>query len=228
MRKDCCLIACALAAASLLGGTSAFAQGDLMAVNPGTPWPATDALGRKLPMPDEVGPPVSGRFVGIFYFLWHNRPEAEVLHPDGPNDITRSWLAIPTFSGSPTRRCGNPPARIYWGEALYGYDFMVNRTMDRGERGWKRTSAAGAGRKLAPWITGWRAMSFIWPFRVRPSAVAAGNPSGPRFQVGRQHPDSRRRGAEGVSCIATSAIDSPAATVVSGGDYDVAAVGTAA
>src|SRR5579863_1644856 len=40
------------------------------------PWPATDALGRALPMPGEVTPPRRDRFVGIFYFLWHNQHEA--------------------------------------------------------------------------------------------------------------------------------------------------------
>ena len=34
--------------------------------NPGTPWPATDALGRSLPLSSEVGPPQTNRFVGIF------------------------------------------------------------------------------------------------------------------------------------------------------------------
>src|SRR5450756_260031 len=35
-------------------------------INPGVPWPATDALGRSLPTPAEVGPVKAGRFVGIF------------------------------------------------------------------------------------------------------------------------------------------------------------------
>ena len=39
--------------------------------NPGVPWPATDALGRRLPMTAKVGPSRPDRFVAIFYFLWH-------------------------------------------------------------------------------------------------------------------------------------------------------------
>ena len=40
----------------------------------GVPWPATDALGRSLPMAGDPGVPAprAGRHVGIFYFLWHN------------------------------------------------------------------------------------------------------------------------------------------------------------
>ena len=32
-------------------------------INPGVPWPATDALGRELPLTAEVGPPKKDRFV---------------------------------------------------------------------------------------------------------------------------------------------------------------------
>src|SRR5262245_32275248 len=40
---------------------------------PASPWPATDVLGRELPLAAEVGLPRADRFVGIFYFLWHNQ-----------------------------------------------------------------------------------------------------------------------------------------------------------
>ncbi len=42
----------------------------------GVPWPATDALGRRLPLAGEPGirPPRGDRYVGIFYFLWHDNP----------------------------------------------------------------------------------------------------------------------------------------------------------
>ncbi len=38
------------------------------------PWPATDALGRALPVAGDRGVPAPrpGRYVGLFYFLWHN------------------------------------------------------------------------------------------------------------------------------------------------------------
>jgi hypothetical protein len=122
-----------------------------MTVNPGTPWPATDALGRKLPMPDEVGPPVSGRFVGIFYFLWHNRPESGNPDPDGPNDITKILARDPDVLRKPNSPLWKPTGAYYWGEALYGCDFMVNRTMDRGGRTWLEKNLGGwRWQKVAP------------------------------------------------------------------------------
>ena len=60
-----------------------FAEG-----NACSPWPAIDALGRQLPLSEEVGPPQTHRWVGIFYFLWHNEPG--VISPlGGPYDISR-------------------------------------------------------------------------------------------------------------------------------------------
>ena len=58
-----------------------------------SPWPATDALGRKLPTADEVGPPRRDRFVGIFYFLWHNDPKSHGT--EGPRDIAKIFAADP-------------------------------------------------------------------------------------------------------------------------------------
>ena len=47
-------------------------------------WVATDALGRRLPTYEEVGPPRPDRFVGIFYFLWLG------AHVNGgPWDVTK-------------------------------------------------------------------------------------------------------------------------------------------
>ena len=67
-----------------------------------SPMPATDGLGRTLPMPGEVSGPRPGRFVGIFYFLWHEnkgrkRPERgrPLRHRQDPG---------------PGPRCGPPPA----------------------------------------------------------------------------------------------------------------------
>src|SRR5579871_5137468 len=57
--------------------------------NPGVPWPATDALGRTLPTPGETGPPRPDRFVGIFYFLWHDEAGGRSPHWDGPYDVAR-------------------------------------------------------------------------------------------------------------------------------------------
>ena len=67
----------------------ALGQGDPAAFNPGVPWPATDALGRRLPVPSEVGRPRPDRFVGIFYFLWHDNRGGKSPNWDGPYDIAQ-------------------------------------------------------------------------------------------------------------------------------------------
>src|SRR5205823_9924842 len=56
---------------------------------PSTPWPATDALGRQVPVAQEVGQPRPDRFVGIFYFLWHSQRPGENVAGQGPRDISK-------------------------------------------------------------------------------------------------------------------------------------------
>jgi hypothetical protein len=108
--------------AYLIGATAAFAQTGPAAINPGTPWPATDALGRKLPLSDEVGPPQPNRFVGIFYFLWHNQREGKSPHWDGPYDIARILAKDPAAREKPASPLWGPIGMYhYWGEPLYGY-----------------------------------------------------------------------------------------------------------
>jgi hypothetical protein len=95
---------------------------DVWAQSPGVPWPATDALGRSLPLAGEVGPPKTDRFVGIFYFLWLN--ERHNKSPQGPlpYDITKIMAADPEALMKPDSplwgRMGQPH---FWGEPLYGY-----------------------------------------------------------------------------------------------------------
>lgn len=88
-----------------------------------SPWPATDALGRRLPTPQEAGPPKAGRFVGIFYFLWHDHPGPRHAAPaDGPRDISKILRQDPDALSHPNSplwgAVGEPH---YWGEPLYGY-----------------------------------------------------------------------------------------------------------
>jgi len=90
--------------------------------NPGVPWPATDALGRKLPLAAEVGPPRAGRFVGMFYFLWHNMHHVKSTLGEGPNDITRILAAKPdALNSSDSPLWGPLGTAHYWGQPLYGY-----------------------------------------------------------------------------------------------------------
>jgi len=88
---------------------------------PGVPWPATDALGRALPLEAEVGPPKAGRFVGIFYFINHT---AEPRSPrlNGPYDVAKILALDPsaaTNADSPL--WGGNGVSHYWGEPLFGY-----------------------------------------------------------------------------------------------------------
>src|SRR5689334_1230008 len=90
--------------------------------NPGTPWPATDGLGRELPLANEVGAPKPGRFVGIFYFLWHQDVPRRNPNEPGPLDIAKikaQDLDALTKPNSPL--WGGIGASHYWGEPLYGY-----------------------------------------------------------------------------------------------------------
>ena len=85
--------------------------------NPGTPWPAMDALGRQLPLSQEVGPPRNDRFVGIFYFLWLGDQFSY-----GPYDVTKILAEDPAA----LQKADSPPwgsrgQYHFWGEPLFGY-----------------------------------------------------------------------------------------------------------
>jgi hypothetical protein len=85
-------------------------------INPGVPWPATDALGRALPSPAEVGAPRADRFVGLFYFLWHDRDTDRL-----PNDLAKILPQDPDLLKKPDSPLWGPKGPYYWGEPLYGY-----------------------------------------------------------------------------------------------------------
>ena len=90
--------------------------GSLFAQCPGVPWPATDALGRSLPVGAEAGPPRSDRIVAMFYFLWHDQTEPPV------HDISRILAADPGAMSKPASPLwGKIGTAHYWGEPLYGY-----------------------------------------------------------------------------------------------------------
>src|SRR6266550_4073303 len=87
-----------------------------------TPWPATDALGRKVPISEEVGLPKANRFVGIFYFTWHNNRELTSPNWDGPYDVSRILKEDPGALAKPASALWGPTGMFhYWGKPLYGY-----------------------------------------------------------------------------------------------------------
>ncbi len=85
--------------------------------NPGTPWPATDALGRPLPLAEEVGPPRDNRFVGIFYFLWLGQD-----YGHDPYDIAKILARDPEALKKGDSPLWGPRGRYhFWAEPLLGY-----------------------------------------------------------------------------------------------------------
>ncbi|MHB9078622.1 MAG: hypothetical protein ACYC3X_14140 [Pirellulaceae bacterium] len=85
--------------------------------NPGVPWPATDALGRRLPLSDEVGVPRPNRTVAMFYFLWH-----ETTWGQGPFDVTKILAADPAAMQKNTSPPWGPlHFPHHWGESIFGY-----------------------------------------------------------------------------------------------------------
>ena len=97
----------------LAGCAVATAQTGRRLPNPGVPWPAIDALGRRLPPADtpDVPGPRADRFVGMFYFLWHDNHG----RPSGPTATARmmfprSWPATRTPSSTRRRRSGGRSA----------------------------------------------------------------------------------------------------------------------
>ena len=115
---------CTAAAAALtlvLATFAAAAEPTAAAINPGVPWPATDALGRVLPPAREVGPPRANRFVGMFYSPWLNVRNRS-SHWDGPNDVfVHSGRGSASIEASRFAALGPLGTPHYWGQPLYGY-----------------------------------------------------------------------------------------------------------
>ncbi|MCP5520456.1 MAG: hypothetical protein H7A46_02765 [Verrucomicrobiales bacterium] len=73
-------------------------------------------------MADEAGPPQKDRFVGIFYFLWHNNTGGRSPHWDGPYDIGKILEADPGALSNPASPFWGPVGMYhYWGKPMYGY-----------------------------------------------------------------------------------------------------------
>ena len=106
----------------LLTTSSSMAQGVESVPAPVLPLPATDGLGRALPMPGEVSGPRPDRFVGMFYFLWHDNRAGKRPEGDGPYDIAKILARDPDAIHHPRSALWGPIGMYhYWGEPLYGY-----------------------------------------------------------------------------------------------------------
>jgi hypothetical protein len=86
------------------------------------PWPALDGLGRRVALSAETGPPRPERFVGIFYFLWHQHAGGAAPDGEGPYDIAKILARDPQALAKPDSPLWGPVGQYhYWGEPLYGY-----------------------------------------------------------------------------------------------------------
>lgn len=80
-------------------------------------WVATDALGRSLPINEQVGDPKQDRTIGMFYFLWLGRHAQ-----GGPFDITKITAQYPDAMQQPDNPAwGGKYAPHHWGESWFGY-----------------------------------------------------------------------------------------------------------
>jgi len=86
------------------------------------PWPAVDALGRVVPTTESTGAPKKDRFVGIFYFVWHEHANTKRHNGDGPYDVSKILAADPDALDKPDSPLWGPiGAYHYWAEPLFGY-----------------------------------------------------------------------------------------------------------
>jgi hypothetical protein len=71
-------------------------------------------------MPDEVGPPKAGRFVGILYSPWHSSRYGG-RNGDGPTDVSKLLALDANVLRKPESPLWKGYWACYWGEPLYGY-----------------------------------------------------------------------------------------------------------
>jgi hypothetical protein len=80
-------------------------------------WMATDDLGRSVSTHAATGNPRPDKFVGVFYFIWHDPAEKS-----GPWDIARILKRDPTARDNTASPLWGPwKSQHHWGEPLFGY-----------------------------------------------------------------------------------------------------------
>jgi len=87
--------------------------------------PATDALGRKLPTYEEVGPLKKDKFVGIFYWTWHTQQSKNSEAAYNVMEILAKKPEALTDFHDPIwpKKAGS----FFWSEPLYGYYLNTDR-----------------------------------------------------------------------------------------------------
>lgn len=111
------IITIVLSAAAIAAACASHAESPQISINNAN-WSGVDGLGRKLPTYREVGPPKKNRWVGLFYWQWHNNLRCL---PDSYN-VTEYLQAHPGFRDFEVNPQGGPPHPTwYWAEPLFGY-----------------------------------------------------------------------------------------------------------
>ncbi|HWS00114.1 MAG TPA: hypothetical protein VN249_05825 [Prolixibacteraceae bacterium] len=98
-------------------------------------WVASDALGRKMPVVEEVGPVKTGkrRFVSIFYITWHTQDHYKNFKSPYSADVTKIYKADPA-----ARLDAKHPlwteSSYHWGEPEMGYflsqdEYVIRKDM---------------------------------------------------------------------------------------------------
>jgi hypothetical protein len=89
--------------------------------------PATDALGRKLPNYEEVGPLEKDKFVGIFYWTWLTQQSNNSKEPYNVSEIIQSKPEALNDYDDPIWPSRADAGSFFWSEPLYGYYLNTDR-----------------------------------------------------------------------------------------------------
>lgn len=88
--------------------------------NYGNGLPASDALGRKLPIRSEAGNQRSNKLVGLFYWTWHTDANATFSPVLNITEILKQYPEAATNADHPAWR-GLTGGVFWWDEPLFGY-----------------------------------------------------------------------------------------------------------
>ena len=123
MKKLNLLMTLTMAAASLAVSAESAQPVDTLSDT----WAAVDALGRPLPLEDSAPAPREGKFVGVFYYLWHGAHNGPVQPGQGVIPLEQVDANSPydnsiILQDPPGERKWGPHLAFHhWGESLYGY-----------------------------------------------------------------------------------------------------------
>ncbi|MCL4481026.1 MAG: T9SS type A sorting domain-containing protein [Bacteroidetes bacterium] len=88
--------------------------------NYGNGLPATDALGRKLPIRSEAGNQRNNKFVGLFYWTWHTDGNATFSPVMNITEILKQYPEAASNANHSAWQ-GISPGVFWWDEPLFGY-----------------------------------------------------------------------------------------------------------